>query len=144
LDVAGIEPATPCLQSRAIASNNSLPFSLTTYVSNKSGNLLSLKSQPQLAENNPFVHSSCTNVPRDPGGLYGPGTKTFDLSLSRRFPLPFHENSLMFRAEFFNAFNTPQFGRPGATVGTTSFGKITSTSGSEPNRIIQLALKYNF
>ena len=93
-----------------------------------------------------FVPSvlSYGNVPRNPGGLYGPGTKTFDLSLSRSFPLPFHENSLMFRAEFFNAFNTPQFGRPGATVGTTSFGKITSTSGSEPNRIIQLALKYNF
>ena len=88
--------------------------------------------------------ASYGNVPRNPGGLYGPGTKTFDLSLSRSFKLPFHENSIMFRAEFFNAFNTPQFGRPGTTVGTSSFGKITGTSGSEPNRIIQLALKYNF
>jgi hypothetical protein len=84
------------------------------------------------------------NVPRNPGGLYGPGTKTFDLSISRRFPIPFRENSLLLRAEFFNAFNTPQFGKPGATVGTSSFGKITSTGGSDANRVIQLALKYNF
>lgn len=84
------------------------------------------------------------NVPRNPGGLYGPGTKTFDLSLSRSFPMPFRENSLMLRAEFFNAFNTPQFGKPGSTVGTSSFGKITSTGGSDANRVVQLALKYNF
>jgi hypothetical protein len=94
-----------------------------------------------------FVPSvlSYGNVPRNPGGLYGPGVKTFDLSLSRSFKMPFLESqSLLFRAEFFNAFNTPQFGRPGTTVGTSSFGKITSTGGSDANRVIQLALKYNF
>src|SRR6267378_3032025 len=44
VDVTGIEPATPRLQSTKLASNNSTWKLLSTNVSNKSGNLLSLKS----------------------------------------------------------------------------------------------------
>lgn len=49
---------------------------------------------------------------------------------------------LMFRSEFFNAFNTPQFANPGASLGTGTFGRATSTA--LPNRQIQMALKYMF
>jgi hypothetical protein len=48
----------------------------------------------------------------------------------------------MFRAEMFNAFNTPQFANPAATLGNSTFGRVTSTAGD--NRQIQFALKYNF
>jgi hypothetical protein len=79
--------------------------------------------------------------PRNP--LVGPGTKTFDLSATKSFKVPFSENHhLMFRGEFFNAFNTPQFGNPGSSVGTGSFGVLTSTKID--NRQIQMALKYIF
>ena len=58
------------------------------------------------------------NSPRNP--LVGPGTKTFDTSLSKSFRIT-ETHSLLFRAEAFNLFNTPQFGSPGGTLGTGTF-----------------------
>ncbi len=79
--------------------------------------------------------------PRNP--LVGPGQSTFDLSLTKSFRMPWYEgHELMFRTEFFNAFNTPQFGQPGGTLGTGTFGRVTSARVD--NRQIQLALKYSF
>jgi hypothetical protein len=80
-------------------------------------------------------------APRNP--LVGPGLSTFDLSLTKSFRMPRYEgHELMFRTEFFNAFNSPQFGQPGGTLGTGTFGRVTSTRVD--NRQIQLALKYSF
>jgi hypothetical protein len=57
--------------------------------------------------------------------------------------MPYRENhSLQFRAEFFNAFNTPQFANPDRFLGDGDFGKITSTN--VPNRELQFGLKYRF
>jgi hypothetical protein len=79
--------------------------------------------------------------PRNP--LVGPGTKTFDTSLSKNFRMPYSEtHTLLFRAEAFNVFNTPQFANPGGTLGTGTFGRVTSTATD--NRQLQLALKYVF
>ena len=55
---------------------------------------------------------------------------------------------VQFRVEVFDVFNHANFGRPGNTVGTPSFGRITSTrfptgeSGS--SRQIQFAFKFGF
>jgi hypothetical protein len=71
----------------------------------------------------------------------GPGNVVFDFALDRRFRV--RENaSLTFRAEFFNAFNHPNFGVPGpyADFGPF-FGKIFVTG--DPRRI-QLALRFEF
>jgi hypothetical protein len=46
--------------------------------------------------------------------------------------------TLDLRAE---AFNTPQFANPGATLGTTTFGVISSAL--DP-RVVQLAVKFLF
>ncbi|HLJ18036.1 MAG TPA: TonB-dependent receptor [Bryobacteraceae bacterium] len=79
--------------------------------------------------------------PRDP--VVGPGIHQFDLSASKSFKMPYGEgHQLMFRAEFFNAFNTPQLGTPGSTLGTGTFGVVTSTTVDQ--REIQFALKYSF
>ena len=62
--------------------------------------------------------------------------------------------SMEFRAEFFNAFNNVNFGRPDgnlADLGTT-FGEITGMAGSSSSntygtaqpRIIQFAVKFSF
>ena len=75
--------------------------------------------------------------------LTGPGTVSTDISLQRRFRLPINEAStLEFRAEAVNLFNTPQFGTPGATLGTPQFGVIGGTARA--NRQMQLGLRLLF
>ncbi len=81
------------------------------------------------------------NTPRNP--LVGPGLNTWNLSAQKAFKMPKLEtHSLQFRAEFFNAFNTPQFANPGSQLGNGDFGQVTSTRGD--NRQIQFGLRYQF
>ena len=89
----------------------------------------------------PGVPPGISESTRNP--LVGPGTDTWDLSASKSFKLPWKEgHQLMFRSEFFNAFNSPQFSNPGGTLGTGTFGRVTGTAIA--NRQIQMALKYSF
>lgn len=74
------------------------------------------------------------------GIVTGPAQNNFDLALIKRTPITETKN-VEFRAEFFNAFNTPQFANPNTGFGN-SYGTITATSVNP--RIIQLALKVNF
>ena len=78
------------------------------------------------------------------GILLGPGQFNWDISLSKDTKVGgLREDArLMFRAEFFNAFNHPQFGQPVNDASVPSFGQITSDTVAP--RIIQLALKYVF
>jgi hypothetical protein len=78
------------------------------------------------------------------GIVKGPGQGNFDISLSKRTALGFlnEASNLEFRAEFFNAFNTPQFANPDANFSSATFGRITNTAVNP--RIIQLALKLHF
>ena len=76
------------------------------------------------------------------GLIYGPHTFNTDLSGGKRFPLPLREGmDLEFRAEFYNAFNSPQFSDPNVTLGAGTFGRIT---GSKNERQGQLALKLHW
>jgi hypothetical protein len=77
------------------------------------------------------------------GLIYGPHLFNTDLAGAKRFPLPFREGmDLEFRAEFYNAFNTPQFNDPNVTLGAGTFGQITGSKGNE--RQGQLALKMHW
>jgi hypothetical protein len=49
--------------------------------------------------------------------------------------------SLQFRWEFFNIFNHTNFGFPGNTLGTPTFGQLTNAS---PGRKMQVGLKLVF
>ncbi len=73
-----------------------------------------------------------------------PGQNNFDISLAKNTVVGgIHEGAaLQFRAEFFNAFNHPQFSNPVTNFASAAFGQITSTSVNP--RLIQFALKYNF
>jgi hypothetical protein len=73
--------------------------------------------------------------------LYGPGARTFDFILGKRFAMPWEGHSLQFRFESFNFTNTPSFGQPNS--GLRSPATATITQADEPRRI-QFALKYNF
>lgn len=74
----------------------------------------------------------------------GPPQNNFDLAVIKRISLSQagEAANLEFRAEFFNAFNHPQFSTPNQNVSAATFGVITSTSVNP--RIIQFAVKANF
>jgi Carboxypeptidase regulatory-like domain/TonB dependent receptor/TonB-dependent Receptor Plug Domain len=78
------------------------------------------------------------------GIVNGPGQANLDLSLSKNIPLPWPKegSSLQFRAEFFNAFNHPQFAVPDNNFSSATFGVVSSTSVNP--RVGQLALKLSF
>ncbi|MGH8247852.1 MAG: carboxypeptidase regulatory-like domain-containing protein [Gammaproteobacteria bacterium] len=83
---------------------------------------------------------SMGNDSRTQPNLRIPGIKTFDLSISRAQRIG-EKVQLQFRAEFFNAFNTPQFDSPVGSVTATNFGQITSAGGT---RQIQLGLRLSY
>lgn len=79
--------------------------------------------------------------------IVGPTFNNADVSLIKNTTIG-EDVRLQFRAEVFDVFNHANFGRPGNTVGSPLFGRITSTrfptgeSGS--SRQIQFALKVGF
>lgn len=73
----------------------------------------------------------------------GPGLDDTDLTLQRYFHI--HEShQVEFRAEAFNFMNHTNFGSPGTSVTSGSFGLISSEPASPGPRVLQLAWKYNF
>jgi len=86
------------------------------------------------------------------GEITGPNQNNWDIALIKRTSFTERVN-LDFRAEFFNAFNHPQFANPDLDAGLSApelglvapnpnFGRITGPSTNP--RIIQLALKLSF
>jgi hypothetical protein len=81
------------------------------------------------------------NSSRTLGGMRADGTKNFDFSLAKNIKV-MERKELQLKAEFFNIFNTPRFGIPGLSIGSSSFGVV----GSDINqpRLIQLGLRFSF
>jgi len=75
------------------------------------------------------------------GSILGPGQSNWDMALAKLFPLR-ESQTLTFRAEFFNAFNHPQFNIPNTNVNQSTLGQITALVVTP--RVIQLALTYQF
>ena len=65
-----------------------------------------------------------------------------DASLFKKFPI--HESATFeIRGEFFNVLNTPNFGGPGTTPGSTSYGVVGLNEANDA-RIGQLTARFNF
>jgi hypothetical protein len=92
------------------------------------------------------------------GIISGPDQRNFDISIIKKIPVT-ERTSLEFRAEFFNAFNTPSFNflDPELNVGTVTASPTTGLPVWQPNstggavtstsvapRVIQFALKLYF
>jgi len=75
------------------------------------------------------------------GIVSGPAQNNVDLSVVKDTRIA-ERYFLQFRAEFFNAFNTPQFANPNTTYGTGTFGQVSGVAVNP--RIGQLALKLVF
>jgi hypothetical protein len=72
--------------------------------------------------------------------IYGPGAWNLDASLNRVFKIR-ERFGLETRLEAFNLINHANWGTPGAAIGTSTFGQITSFSTP---RILQVAMKLTF
>jgi hypothetical protein len=79
-----------------------------------------------------------------PSVITGPGQFNTDFSIGKRTTVGGirEDGELAFRVEFYNTFNHPQFGNPGTTFGTATFGVVTQASVAP--RLIQFGLKYLF
>jgi hypothetical protein len=89
---------------------------------------------------NPAVTGVATDGNSARNLLSGPGFQDLDLAISRTFKLA-EGYSLQFRGEATNALNHPNLSSPGNTVGSASFGVI-STAGTM--RQLQLGLRLTF
>lgn len=97
---------------------------------NKNGNPCVYQTQPS----NTFgdVHT---------GSLRAPGFFNVDAAIQKNFKT-WHDESVDFRADFFNAFNIASYGNPDNGIADSNFGQISSTRSTE--RHIQFELKYQF
>jgi hypothetical protein len=118
---------------------------------------LTVTGSPVQWFSDPSVYTSpCTTVsgittcsPGDMGrnSVIGPDFVDTDLSLIRDTKI-WERMNLQFRADAFDVFNHPNFGNPNLSVGSTTFGTITSTRFANGDygsaRQLQLALKLEF
>jgi hypothetical protein len=81
--------------------------------------------------------------------LKGPGVVNLDASLFRKFRVR-ERISLEFRAEAFNASNTPHFANPNTTFGNPGFGQVTTSNdftdstNDTDNRKLQVGIRLFF
>ncbi|MGH9685984.1 MAG: carboxypeptidase regulatory-like domain-containing protein [Candidatus Acidiferrales bacterium] len=75
------------------------------------------------------------------GAIMGPGQFNWDISIIKNTKVT-EGTSVEFRAEFYNAWNHPQFNPPVNSVSDSTFGEVQNSS--VPPRIMQFALKYYF
>lgn len=73
--------------------------------------------------------------------LRGPGYENWDISLFKSVLVRERVN-VQFRAQTFNAFNTPLFAGPNTSFGSTSFGRITAQANFP--RYVQLGLHITY
>ena len=72
---------------------------------------------------------------------FGPGQVNVDLSVNKRWAIR-ERYGLLFRSDFYNLPNRPNFTVPAAVRGRGDFGRITSTRGT--GRQIQLSMRFEF
>lgn len=68
----------------------------------------------------------------------GPGYANWDISAFKNIAIT-EQTNLQFRAEFFNAFNRPNFRLPDSDISSPNFGRIQS---AQAPRLVQFALKF--
>ncbi len=100
-----------------------------------------------LCSGGPCVPTSGYGLPRN--FFRGPGRFNLDIALAKTTAITERMN-LELRLEAFNVFNHPEFASPDTTIGSQTFGEVTSTDlGSGLNtlhteRILQIAARVTF
>jgi hypothetical protein len=96
-----------------------------------------------LTPTGPFdTNKAFGNAPRYFSYIRNPSVNNLDFSVQKDFKLPGERTRLMFRADFFNLPNHPQFAEPVGDLTQASFGRITRTAIN--SRTVQLGLHFYF
>ncbi|MBW4039067.1 MAG: TonB-dependent receptor [Acidobacteria bacterium] len=103
-------------------------------------NTAAIGTVPSATANGQTIFTRLGTLGRDQ--IYGPGTRTADLSLQKNIQLT-QRYVLELHGDAFNVTNTPQFTNPDAGVLDATFGKITNTQ-LDSQREIQLAARFTF
>jgi hypothetical protein len=75
--------------------------------------------------------------------LRGPRLTNIDLALTKSTKVFKDQQNVLFRAEFFNLLNHPNFGNPNSNLSSgAQFGRITTNVGTPRN--IEFSLRYSF
>ena len=77
------------------------------------------------------------------GAVRGPGYFNVNLSAFKDFTT-YHEQSIGFRFDAFNAFNIVSYGNPDTGITDTTFGNVSLQGPRSVERHLQFALHYNF
>ncbi len=106
------------------------------------------------AKLNEWFNTACFTAPADftfgnearvDPTLRSSGVNNWDFSLFKRTRFgPDEKLGLEFRSEFFNLFNRTQFAPPNTSVGSSTFGVVSSTAAGTNPRLIQFGLKLVF
>jgi hypothetical protein len=76
--------------------------------------------------------------------LRGPHFSNTDVAVSKNFPLWSERYKLRFVAEAYNVFNHSNFGIYDPGLADSTFGTFASQAGTEPSRVMQFALRFDF
>lgn len=100
---------------------------------------------PSIFQNTNVISSYMGQYPGTTGErgiVRAAGSVNFDLSVAKRFRMPFEGHSLQFRAEAFNAFNNVNFTTLSLNLTQpANFGQFTAAADA---RVMQFALRYEF
>lgn len=77
------------------------------------------------------------------GAVRGPGFNNVDLSAFKDFTT-YHEQTIGFRFDAFNAFNIVSYGNPDTNIGDSNFGNVYLAGPRSTERHLQFSLHYNF
>jgi hypothetical protein len=111
--------------------DTSLPGRFTNQVVvDSSGNVIMQTPQPGT------TGTTAVNLP----GVKGPGSLGLDMALSKKVRMT-EKTTLTFRADAINFLNTPQWGLPNTNINSTTFGRITTATGS---RMVLLNARVDF
>ena len=127
------------------------PWNTNDFVNEPNHYLSTGPSDPNLPQPTPTYVTGLDSVLGYLGGVrdsvYGPGYERVNMSIFKAFKT-YHEQTLEFRSDIFNLFNTPSLGQPSSTGINPQGGAITSPRNLQryapDSRFIQLSLRYAF
>ena len=99
-------------------------------VGGQSGNVILQNPQPGSTGN------TAVNLP----GVKGPGALGLDMALSKKVRIT-EKTMFTLRADAINILNKPQWGLPNTNINSTTFGRITTATGS---RVVLLNARVDF